>query len=37
MKADIAEAKNLKFLNKIIENGGKKEDFLKKAAVYIVF
>lgn len=37
MKADIEEAKNLKWLTKTIQNGGSKEDFLKQAALYIVF
>ena len=37
MKADVEEAKKLKFINKIFENGGTREEFVKKVALYIVF
>lgn len=37
MQADINEAKDLKWLTKIIENAGSKEDFIKKASLYVVF
>jgi hypothetical protein len=37
MKADVEEAKVLKWLTKTLVNEGSKEDFLKKAALYIVF
>jgi hypothetical protein len=37
MRADVEEAKKLKFITKSFVNAGTKEDFLKKAALYIVF
>jgi hypothetical protein len=36
MAKDVEEAKKLKFINKIFEDD-KLDDFLKKAALYIVF
>ena len=37
MRADVEAAQNLKFLSKRFVNEGPIEDFLKKAALYIVF
>ena len=37
MRADLEAAQNLKFLSKRFVNEGPIEDFLKKAALYIVF
>jgi len=34
---DIEEAKKLKYITKSIENSGTKEEFMKNAAVYVVF
>ena len=37
MKKDVEEAKKLTFISKLFVNGGTKEEFLKKVAVFIVF
>ena len=37
MRADVEEAKRLPWITKSFVNGASKEDFLKKAALYIVF
>ena len=37
MRADVEESKNLKWITKSIENKGSKDDFLKKAGLYVVF
>jgi hypothetical protein len=37
MVAEVKEAKELKWITKSLENNGTREDFIKKAAVYIVF
>jgi len=37
MVAEVSESKELKWITKSIENSGTREDFIKKAAIYIVF
>jgi hypothetical protein len=37
MVAEVKESKELKWITKSIENSGTREDFIKKAAIYIVF
>lgn len=37
MRADREEAEKLPFLKKVIVNDGSREDFIKKAGVFVVF
>ena len=37
MIGEVNDAKELKWITKSLENSGTREDFIKKAAIYIVF
>jgi hypothetical protein len=37
MRADMEEAKKLSWITRSFDNSGSRDDFLKKAALYVVF